>query len=189
MLMAFPAISNLFSSISGIYETVNCANAFLRHIIPFSKYILSHMGKKQEALVPFRTKQHIKFLSSFHLSGSKSARFTLYPAPVAFCRKCYMLLQKQSQMTRAMADRKGQSWLISFPAEAAPAVSDPDSPAAGDFYLVFRWSSHSVSLNPTKTKPSPITSGRLTSIPSVERSCSISSSLMEGSLFFRSMDL
>lgn len=189
MLMAFPAISNLFSSISGIYETVNCANAFLRHIIPFSKYILSHMGKKQEALVPFRTKQHIKFLSSFHLSGSKSARFTLYPAPVAFCRKCHMFLEKPSQMTRAMADYKGQPWLVSCPTEAAPAVSDPDSPAAGEFYLVFRQLSQSDSLNPTKTKPSPMTSGRFTSIPSVASSFSISSSFMAGSLFFRSIDL
>ena len=91
MLMAFPAISNLFFSISGIYETVNCANAFLRHIIPFSKYILSHMGKKQEALVPFRTIQHILSLPSFHTAGSKRTRITVSSVSVTFCRKCHML--------------------------------------------------------------------------------------------------
>ena len=49
--------------------------------------------------------------------------------------------------------------------------------------------SHSASLNPTSTKSSPINSGLFTSIPSVARSFSISSSVISGSLFFSSIDL
>ncbi len=50
-------------------------------------------------------------------------------------------------------------------------------------------SAHSVSLNPTKTKSSPTNSGRLTSMPSVASRAIISSSVISGSLFFRSSDL
>ena len=48
---------------------------------------------------------------------------------------------------------------------------------------------HSASLNPTSTKSAPMSIGRFTSIPSVERSFSISSSVIVGSLFLRSSDL
>ena len=48
---------------------------------------------------------------------------------------------------------------------------------------------HSASLNPTRTKLSPTSNGRFTSIPSPARSFNISSSVMAGSLFLRSRDL
>ena len=48
---------------------------------------------------------------------------------------------------------------------------------------------HSASLKPTRTKLSPISNGRFTSIPSLARSFSISSSDLVGSLFLRSRDL
>ena len=54
-------------------------------------------------------------------------------------------------------------------------------------YLSF--SLHSLSLNPTKTKLSPTTSGRLTSIPSVARSFNCSSSDILGSFVLSSIDL
>ena len=53
----------------------------------------------------------------------------------------------------------------------------------------FKAFSHSDSLNPTKTKPSPISKGLFTSMPSVARRLICSSSVIVGSLFFRSIDL
>ena len=54
----------------------------------------------------------------------------------------------------------------------------------GRFFLThFSFSSHSSVLNPVSTNPSPTTSGRFTSIPSVARSASCSSSLISGSFF------
>ncbi len=49
--------------------------------------------------------------------------------------------------------------------------------------------SHSASLKPTSTKSSPISMGRLTSIPSSARSASISSSDRSGSFSFRCFSL
>jgi len=50
-------------------------------------------------------------------------------------------------------------------------------------------SAHSASLKPTSTMPSPISSGRLTSIPSVASRSSCSSPLIAGSLSFSCSDL
>ena len=47
------------------------------------------------------------------------------------------------------------------------------------------FSSHSFSRKPVRTKSSPITRGRLTSMPSVARSLSCSSSVISGSLSLR----
>ena len=47
------------------------------------------------------------------------------------------------------------------------------------------FSSHSFSRNPVRTKSSPITSGRLTNMPSVARSLSCSSSVISESLSLR----
>ena len=55
------------------------------------------------------------------------------------------------------------------------------------YYKIF--SSHSFSLNPVSTQFSPITSGRFTSIPSVDSNAICSSSLMVGNLSFNCMDL
>ncbi len=52
-----------------------------------------------------------------------------------------------------------------------------------------RVSSHSLSRNPTRTKSSETSIGRLTSIPSVASRVSISSSLIVGSLSFSARDL
>lgn len=48
---------------------------------------------------------------------------------------------------------------------------------------------HSFSLNPTRTRSWDTRMGRFTSIPSVDKSSSCSSSVMDGSLSFRAMDL
>ena len=53
----------------------------------------------------------------------------------------------------------------------------------------FTRAAHSLSLNPTRTKSSPTSSGRLTSMPSVARRRSISSSLIWGNLSFSPIDL
>ena len=53
-------------------------------------------------------------------------------------------------------------------------------------YCAFKTSSHSASLNPTRTKLSPTRSGSLTSIPSEASRRSISSLLVPGNLFFGS---
>ena len=55
------------------------------------------------------------------------------------------------------------------------------------FSYFLNTASHSFSLKPTSTKPSPTAIGLLTSIPSVASNCSFSSSVIAGSLSFSSI--
>ena len=64
--------------------------------------------------------------------------------------------------------------------ESPDKVQAPDQPSV---------SLHSLSLKPTRTKSSDTRMGRFTSIPSVDKSSSCSSSVMDGNLSFKAMDL